>query len=80
MFVSLSKDYNLITKLSYEILASHLGDTHKIEFLCRATIGYDWSQDPLIRAATHVLTFQILHGELEAALRSKGSEYSEFQG
>lgn len=67
--VALAKVYKLITKLSRQVPASHRGDAHKIEFLRNAAVGYSWSHEPLSRVATHGLSFQILYGELEAALQ-----------
>lgn len=66
---ALAKVYRLITKLSRQVPASHRGDAHKIEFLRNATVGYTWSHEPLSRVATHGLSFQMLYGELEAALQ-----------
>lgn len=66
--MALAKVYKLILKLSRQVPASHRGDAHRIEFLRRAVIGYDWSREPLSRVATNGLTFQQLYGELEAAV------------
>lgn len=66
---ALAKVNKLITKLSRHVPASHRGDSHKIEFLRNATVGFSWSREPLSRVATHSLTFQMLYGELEAALQ-----------
>ncbi len=65
---SLEKAYKLITKLSPRVPQSLRGDAHKIEFLINATVRCTWATEPLSRIATHVLTFQQLCRELEAAL------------
>lgn len=58
----------LITKLSPQVPASHRGDAHMMAFLRNPTAGCPWATLPLIRIATHNLSFQELYGELEAAL------------
>lgn len=60
---ALAKVYKLILKLSRQVPASHRGDAHRIEFLRRAVIGYNWSREPLSRVATNDLSFQELYGE-----------------
>lgn len=65
---ALEKVYKVITKLSAQVPISHRGETHRIEFLRNATVGYDWATQPLRRVATHSLTFQKLYGELEFQL------------
>ena len=65
---ALERVYKLITKLSPHVPLSHRRESHKIEFLRNATIGYPSTTETLSRIATHGLSFQQLHGELEAAL------------
>lgn len=67
--LDLAKVFKLILKLSTQVPASPRGDTHRIEFLRRAVIGYDWSREPLSRFATDGITFQRLYRELEAAVQ-----------
>lgn len=56
---------------------SHIGKENEVEFLQNAIGGYSWSNEPLSRAATHGLTFQMLFGELEAALQMHKNAKSE---
>lgn len=65
---SLEKTYKVITKLVPQVPSSHRGGTQKIEFLRNAVVEQPWSTEPLSRIATHQLSFQLLYGELEAAL------------
>lgn len=67
--VALMKVYKAILKLSRQVPVSHRGDAHRIEFLRRSVVGYNWSHEPLSRVATHNLSFQQVYGELEAALQ-----------
>lgn len=65
---ALEKTYKVITKLSPQVPQSHRGEAHKVEFLRKAVVGYEWATEPLSRIATHKLTFQNLYSELESAL------------
>lgn len=65
---ALEKVYKIVTKLSSQVPSAYRGETHKIEFLRNATVGYDWATQPLSRVATHNLSFQQLYGELEFQL------------
>lgn len=65
---ALEKVYKIVTKLSSQVPPAYRGETHKIEFLRNATVGYDWATQPLSRVATHNLSFQQLYGELEFQL------------
>ena len=65
---ALEKTYKVIMKLAPQVPLSHRGETHKVEFLRNAAVGYDWATEPLSRIATHNLTFQGLYGELDSAL------------
>lgn len=78
--IALAKVYRQIINLSRQVPASHHGEAHRIEFLRRAVVGYDWSREPLSRVATHSLTFQQLYGELEAAVQlDKESKLANLQ-
>lgn len=65
---ALEKVYKIVTKLSTQVPPAYRGETHKIEFLRNATVGYEWATQPLSRVATHNLSFQQLYGELEFQL------------
>lgn len=65
----LSKVYKLILKLSQPAPPSHRGDAHRIEFLRKAVLSYQWAHEPLLRVAMHNISFQQLYRELEASLQ-----------
>lgn len=67
--MALKKVYKMILNVSLQVPSSHRGDSHRIEFLCRAVIGYDWSHEPLSRVATNGLTFQKLYDEIEPSFQ-----------
>lgn len=69
MSASLSKVYKFIMKLSYQVPVLHCGDAHKIKFLHRATVGYQWTHEPLSRVATTQTSFPNLYTKLNAALQ-----------
>lgn len=56
--MALDKVYKLILKLSRQVPTSHSGDAHRIEFLHRPVIRYEWSREPLSRVAKNGLPFQ----------------------
>lgn len=60
-----SKD---IPKMARQVRSSHHGEAHRIEFLHKAVVGYEWAEEPIIRNAAHGLSFQQLYAELEAKL------------
>lgn len=60
---------NLITKISRQIPASHRGDSHKIDFLRKATVEHTCSHEPLSRISKQNPSFKMLYGELEASLQ-----------
>ena len=72
---ALGKVYNAITKLGPQVPQSHRGESHRVEFLQTAVIGYDWAVQPLSRIATRRLSFQQLYGELESAHEVPGIMY-----
>ncbi len=59
----------IITKLSLQDPASHPGNAQRIEFLRNAVVGSEWASEPLSRMATQNLSYQQLHGGIEAAYR-----------
>lgn len=69
VLVSLSKVYEPILKLSRQVPPSYYGDAHRIEFMRKAVLPYQWAQEPHSTEATHNLSFQQLYGELEALLQ-----------
>lgn len=48
---------------------SHREDAHRIEFLRKAVIWYNWSNEPLYRVPTLNVSFQQSYGELDASLQ-----------
>lgn len=56
--VSFSKNYKLVLKLSRQIPPAHRGDAHRIEFLRKVPLSHQWAYEPLLRVATHSLSFQ----------------------
>lgn len=77
---ALEKVYNLITKLSRQVPASHRSEHHKVELLRNATVGYKRLMTPLSRIAVHDLSFQMLYGEQEASLQlHKDTELAEIR-
>ncbi len=64
---ALEKVYKTITKLALQVSMSHRGDAHKIAILGNVVAEHKSATEPIIRIATHQLTFQQLYGELEAA-------------
>lgn len=65
----LSKLYKLISKLSRQVFPSRHKDAHRIEFLRKAVLSYQWSHEPLSRVVTHNFSFRQLYSELEALLQ-----------
>lgn len=65
---ALEKLYKMVTKLARQLQKAFLGGAHRVEFLRKSVVCYDWPTEPLSRIATHKLNFQQLYGELESAL------------
>lgn len=65
---ALTETYNAVMKTGKLLPDSHRGEAHRVEFLRRAVVGYEWATQPLSRISTHPLGFQALYGELQSAL------------
>lgn len=71
---ALGKTYKAIKKHALQVPQSHCGKAHKVKFISRAIVGYDWATEPLSRIATQNLSFQMLYGELESAIHLSKEE------
>ncbi len=74
---ALEKVYKIITKLAPQVRKSHRRHAHKLEYLRNATVGIPWETELLSRIPTHNQDFQLLYGELEAALHLKMKSKSQ---
>lgn len=65
---ALEKVYKLVTKLARQVPQAFREDSHRVDFLRKSVVGYDWATEPLSRITTDKLNFQQLYGELESDL------------
>lgn len=67
---TLCKLYRMITRSYPGISLPLIAEMRtKVEFPRNAMVGFGWSHEPLRRVGTHGISFQMLHGELKAALQ-----------